>query len=305
MKIPITALFLVLGATLAHAQSADEVELRIGAFELAANGAEKASGGWRTTGPVSEQIGKPTVGVFSMHGCGYFAITVPPNTFEDKATAGWRVEVTPTRVVNHVVTFRLRWVRALDPDALLAKGPGLTQRGEDLEVTLRPGESRPIDSAPVPAGASTFDGRPCATKAMSLRVVADFPDLDRRLIGVDAWLVERLPSGKEESQLQSLRGLPHRPIAFYFDGVSDGGKRYDFFGKLLVDPQQGRMEIEVEAIRGAAATGEHGYQAARWFKSTIQLKADEIVEVALPPDDKTDPLANRVFAIRLRTKQLR
>jgi hypothetical protein len=124
MKIPVTALFLVLGATLAQAQPADDVELRVGVFELAANGAEQASGGWRSTGPLA--IGKPTVGVFSMRGCGYFTITVPPNTFEDNATFGWRVEVTPTRVVKHVVTFRLRWIRALD------KGPGLTQASEDI-----------------------------------------------------------------------------------------------------------------------------------------------------------------------------
>ena len=299
MKFPIAVLCLILGATVAHAQPADEVELRMGVFEMAANGAEKASGGWRTTGPVTERIGKPVVGVFSMRGCGYFTITVPPNTFEDDATAGWRVEVTPTRVVNHVVTFRLRWVRALD------KGQGLTQASEDVEVTLRPGESRPIDSVPVPAGAATTDGRLCTTKVMSLRVVSDFPDLDPRLIGVDAWLVERLSNGKEESQLQSLRGLAHRPIAFYFDRVSDRGKRFDFFGKLVADPQQGRMDVEVEAIRAGVVPGERGYHAARWFRSTVQLKPDEIVEVALPADAGSDVLVNRTFSIRLRAKQIR
>jgi hypothetical protein len=140
---------------------------------------------------------------------------------------------------------------------------------------------------------------------MSLRVLSDFPDFDRRLIGVDAWLVERLPNGKEESQLQSLRGLPHRPIAFYFDGVPDRGKRFDFFGRLLADPQQGRMEIDVEAIRAGAAPGDDGYYSARWFRSTVQLKPDEIVEVALPADAGSDVLVNRTFSIRLRAKQIR
>jgi hypothetical protein len=136
-------------------------------------------------------------------------------------------------------------------------------------------------------------------------VVADFPDFDRRLIGVDAWLVERLPNGKEQSQLQSLRGLPNRPIPFYFDGVPDSGKRFDIFGKVVADPQQGRMEMDVEAIRAETAAGESGYYAARWFRSTLQSKPDETVEVALPSDDKTGPLAKRVFSIRLRAKQLR
>lgn len=297
MKTMIVVLsMLILAGDRAAAQTADEVQLRVGWFELATDGAEKASGGWRGTGPLV--IGTPTVGVFSTQDCGRFTVTVPPNTFEEKSMFGWRVEVTPTRIVNHVVTFRLRWVRALDKGST-----GMTPVSEDVEVTLRPGESRPIDSVPVPTGAATLDGGPCRKKAVSLRVVADFPDLDRRLIGVEAWLVERLPNGKEDSQLQSLRGLPHRPIAFYFDGVRSGAKRFDIFGKLVADPQQGKMEIEVEAIRGETAPGEHGYYAARWFRSTVQLKPNEIVEVALPAEGSA--LANRVFSIRLRAKQIR
>jgi len=158
---------------------------------------------------------------------------------------------------------------------------------------------------PVQPGATTNDGRPCDLKSVSLRVVADFPDFDRRLVGVDAWLVERLPNGKEQSQLQSLRGVPHRPIAFYFDGVPGGGKRLDIFGKLLADPQQGSIEIAVEAITGAADAGQDGYQSAQWFKSTVQMKPNEIVEVALPAGAKTGAFANRVFSIRLRAKQIR
>ena len=286
-------------AGFANAQTGEEVQVQVGWFNLAANGAEKAAGGWFGTGPL--RIGEPSVGVFSSHGCGFHTVATAKHTFEDDATVGWRVEVTPIRLVDHAVTFRLRWVRALDKGTA-----GLTPMGEDVEVTLRPGESRPIDSVPVvQAGAKTVDGRPCGLKAVSLRVVADFPDFDRRLIGVDAWLVERLPNGKEESQRQSLRGLPNRPINFYFDGVADSGKRFDIFGKLIADPRQGTMEMAVEAVRAETAAGESGYYGARWFRSTLQLKPDETVEVALPSDQKTGPLANRVFAIRLRAKQLR
>ena len=83
------------------------------------------------------------------------------------------------------------------------------------------------------------------------------------------WLVERLPNGKEESQLQSLRGLPHRPIPFYFDGVTDGTKRLDIFGKLVADPGQGGIEMTVETIRAGAHPGQDGYQSAQWFRSTV------------------------------------
>lgn len=287
------------GGGLAAAQAADEVQLSIGGFKLAANGAETPAGVWRGTGSLI--IGKPTVGVFSMRGCGAFTVTVPPHSFEENATLGWRVEVTPTRIVDHAVTFRLKWIRAFD-----RRGEG-TPSGEDVEVTLRPGESRPLESVPiVQSGATTDDRRPCETKAVSLRVVADFPELDRRLIGVDVWLVERLSNGKEESQLQSVRGLPHRPISFYFDGLPDGTRRLDIFGKLVTDPQKGSIDVALETIRAEAHRGQDGYQAAHWFRSTVRMKPDDIVEVALPPaDEKTAPFGNRIFSLRIRAKQVR
>jgi hypothetical protein len=287
---------LLLAARLAAAQSPDEVQLRVGPYELAVNGAEKPMGGWRSTGQLA--IGTPVVGVFSMSGCGGFSITVPPHGFEKGATAGWRVEITPLKVVNHAVTFRLRWIRALDTTN------ALTLQNEDIEVTLKPGESRPLDTLPVQTSAKTVDGRPCGMKAVSLRVVADFPDMDRRLIGADVWLVERLPNGKEQSQLQSLRGLPNRPMHFYFDSLPGGTKRFDIFGKLSTDLQQNGIEISVETVRAHPAQDQSGYQSAQWFRSTLHVKPSEVVDVALPARDEAG-LANRAFFIRIRTKQLR
>jgi hypothetical protein len=288
--------------SLAHpveAQTADGVSLSVGGFKLAENGPESAAGVWRGTGPIV--IGAPTVGVFSVHGCGAFSVTVPPHGFAENATAGWRVEITPTRVVDHAVTFRLRWVRALD------KSGALPPASEDVEVTLRPGESRPLDLVPIDrAGATTIDGRPCRTKAVSLRVVADFPVFDRRLIGLDVWLVERLANGKEQSQRQSLRGVPHRPIPFYFDGVADGTKRIDIFGKLVVEPENGGIKVALETVRGEAHAGQQGYQAARWFRSTVRVDPDEIVEIALrEPDEKTTASSSGTFSIRITAKQIR
>jgi len=289
---------LLLTVTIASAQTADEVQIMVGGFELAANGAEKAAGVWRGTGTVT--LGTPTVGVFSMFDCGYFSVTIPPHPFEDHASAGWRVEVTPLKVVNHAVTFRLRWVRALD------NGKGFATPSEDIEVTLRPGESRPIDSVPVIPTATTLDGRPCATKAAALRVLVDFPEMDRRLIGADVWLVERLPNGKEQSQLQSVRGLPHRQIPFYFDGMPSAAKRVDVFGHFVADPEQGGLEIALQTISAGADPGKDGYQSERWFKSTVHMKPGEIVEVALPQmDEKGGAFANRVFSLRIRARQIR
>lgn len=296
LALPVLAVLL---AASAAAKDADDVLISISGYELSANGAEKPAGISRRSYGV--RIGEPAVAVFSMRGCGYFSVTVPPNSFDEDATTGWRVEVTPVKVVSHVVTFRLRWVRALD------KSSALDPASEDIEVTLKPGESRPVDTVSVARNsAKTFDGKPCTTKAASLRVSVDFPDFDRRLIGAELWLVERLPNGQERSQSQMLRSVPNRAIPFYFDTSTDGPKRLDIFGKLIAEPVQGGIDVNLEAIRAAPDREQSGYQAAQWFRSTLHMNPDEIVEVALPPPDITNmALADHRFSIRIKAKQIR
>jgi hypothetical protein len=298
MKTMLTAVVTALlgAAGFASAQSPGDVQIFVAPYELTTNAGEDRLGITYGTGPIT--IGQAAVGIFSFSGCGNFSLTVPPHPFRENATTGWRVEITPLKVVKHAATFRLRWVRALDNSG------GFSPPNEDIEVTLGPGESRLIDSVPVAAGATRTDGRPCKAKAESLRVSVDFPDFDRRLIGADIWLVERLPDGKEKSQLQSLRGVPHRPMAFYFDGVTDGTKRFDIFGKIVADPQQEGVEVVVETVRARADPGQEGYQASQWFRSTVHMKPAEIVDVALPPRGEPG-LANRTFSIRIQAKQIR
>lgn len=302
MKVTLGILAALLLATLpVAAQTADEVQVSISGFELATNGAEKASGVRFTTGPV--KMGQPAAAMFWVSGCGYFSLKWgPPYTFGENATAGWRVEMTPLKIVDHAVTFRLRWTRALDTSMNNFEPPH-----EDLEITLKPGESRPIDSVPVRADAKTIDGKPCSTKAASLRVSADFPDMDSRLVGADLWLVERVPGGKERTQALSVRGLFDRAIPFYFDSVVEGTKRLDFFGKLVADPVEGGFSINLEAIRAAGNPApEWGYWSVRWFRSTIHVKPNEVIDIALPPlDSKDAPFADRGYSIRIKPRQIR
>jgi hypothetical protein len=290
---------LLAAAPLATAQEDSEVELWVAGYRLAADGPEMHAGvSW---GPGKLTVGKSSIGIFSMRDCGYFTAATSANPFEENATAGWRVEITPIKIVDHAVTFRLRWTRAIDRSS-----NDLSPSSEDVQVTLRPGESRPLDSVPVAPGSKTLNSRPCDARAASLRVALDHPAFDRRLIGANIWLVERLPNGKEQSQLQSLRGLPNRAIPFYFDSVADGSKRIDFFGKLVADPEQGTVEVALETVRGVADPGPQGYQAAHWFRSTVQIKPNEIVEVALrQPGDAAAPPGTRVFSLRIQAKQLR
>lgn len=282
----------------ANAQTPDDVQLSVGGYEQAANGPERAAGVSRGTGPIT--LGISTIGVFSMFGCGYFSVTVPPAGFKEDATTGWSVSVTPTRVVNHAVTFRLGWFR------LVNRSRSDTPSSEDVEVTLAPGESRQIDVVPInQAETKTFDGRPCGVKAASLRVSAQFPDMDRRLVSADVWLVQRLGSGKEESQKQSVRGVPHQPLEFYFDRVAVGTSQFDVFGKLVTEPAEGGLAIALESVRSSPNSGDHwGYWAARWFRASLRLKPDETVEVALPAMDPKDS-GGSSLSLRIRAKLIR
>ena len=64
--------------------------------------------------------------------------------------------------------------------------------------------------------------------------------------------------------------------------------------------------MTVESVRAGADPGQDGYQSAQWFRSTVQMKPNEIVEVKLPkPDDKASAFANRDFSIRIRARQIR
>ena len=80
----------------------------------------------------------------------------------------------------------------------------------------------------------------------------------------------------------------------------------DIFGELVADLDQGGVELTLQTIRGRADPGQDGYQAENYFRSTVNIKPNEIVEVALrQPDDKPGASAGRVFALRIQAKQLR
>jgi hypothetical protein len=288
----------VAAAGRAHPQVFDHLQIELGAYTQSNDGGEKPSGVWRSTGPLA--IGNPgnTIpSTFSVADCGYFTLSVD-GSLREHATTAWRIEMTPLRVVGDAVTFRLRWVRSLDTTK------GFTVPSEDAELTLRPGESRLVDSVTVPPGMKTFDGNPCKTTAASVRALVDYypsRSEDRRLIAADLWLVERLSNGKERSQVLSVRGLPNRSILFYFDGIRDQSQSLDIFGQLTARPAAGGIDV---AMQTRSRWGEHE-SWNRSVRSAIHLKPEEVVEVPLPKFDNAGPFSGRELSIRVRARQLR
>ena len=297
----------------AHAQTFNDLQIRLGAYTLSNDGGDKPLGGWFSTGPVA--IGKPVISTFSFGStCEAFAVSSDGSLRED-ATTAWKIEVTPIRVVTDAVTFRLRWVRVAAlrqqlNQLKLDAGKALGVPTDDVELTLRPGESWPVDTVAVPSGAKTVDGRPCGSTSSIRASVDNYPweEDERRLVVADLWLVERLSSGTEapRSQPLSVRGLPNRPFHFYFDSLVDGRVTLDIYGILVSRLETGALAFSVET-RSRWAPGSPNFSGPqRSVKSEIQVKPAETVEIRLPMlGDDAGPFAKRAFSIRIRARQIR
>jgi hypothetical protein len=302
------------GVAAARAQTADDVQIEVNVFEVKTTGAEQPAGGAFSSGPVSR---KTSGGArFSVRPCGAFTIEAgAEGSFAESAISGWRVELTPIGMNDGAATFRLRWIRALD------SGKEMSAKSEDIELTMRPGESRSLDSVSVPPDKTT--GRPCPIwdnrgkqielSRVALRVsVAYTPheSLERRLVGVDLWLIERVPGRSGRSQPVSIRGLPHREIPFYFDAITENAISLEVLGHVAASP-------EGETIGVALQTRSHWGPSTfdwkdgkrtptRYIDSRLRMKPGETVEVALPRlEDSAGPFAARNYAIRIRVRQLR
>ena len=311
MRVPLCGLLIVgvLRAGAAQAQTFNDLQIQLGYSRLFPDGGERPGDVWFSSGPV--RIGQPVVSTWSFgNTCEAWGVS-SASEVRDDATAAWRIELTPTRVLDRAVTFRMRWFRAAALKSQLEQSfdsvRGAHLPGDDVEITLRPRESFPVDSVRVPAGAKTVDGRPCGSTA-SIRVsVDDYPseESEGRLVAADLWLVERLPDGGEKPHGPplSVRGLPNRPVPFFFDSVADAQVPLDIYGTIAARPDGEAMDVVVETrCHWPSPRGIHGAQ--RTVRPRLKAKPAETVEIRLPPFDD-GPFARRQFSIRLRVRQLR
>ena len=298
----------------ATAQTAEEMVVLVSAQMTRANGAEDPPGMFLGTAPLSTMT--TGSGRFSIGRCGASSLKAKADgSFEPETITGWRVEILPIRVQDGAATFRLKWMRAIDG------GKDSNDKSEDIELTLRPGESRAMDSAAIPVDKQT--GRRCPVwdnqgkqveySSVALRVSVDYRPAqynERRLMGADLWLIERLPGGAERTQSLNVRGLPHRPIPFYFDAIRDQAVSLDIFGSLVIRPGSDAFLVEVDAnSRYGPATfdwRERKGNAIRASESRLRVAPGETVELTLGKlDAGAQPFTSRRYAIRIQVQQLR
>jgi hypothetical protein len=310
------------GSWRADAQGADDLRIVVRGSNVRADGGDR-----RNTASFidPDPIGKTATIAFSrLEGpCGMFVSPKPLGDLGEtsdgtmkKVYSAWTVQVTPTGRVGEAVTFRLQWMRSRD------NGKPSTVSG-DMALTLRPGQSLPLD---VMSQSPDASGPPSPCMALSLSVAVEHwpqPDQDRRLVAVDLWLVERLPDGKERSQPISLRGLYNQLIPFYFDTLTESTKTLDVFGDLQISPGERTTEIKIttrsRVINLKPVPPPPGYPVGQpWpptyyvgsTTATLQLAPDEVVSVSLPPvgNTRTDDaaaFAARALSFRIRVRRIR
>jgi hypothetical protein len=304
----------VFGVAVVSAQTAEDLSIAVSAHMMRSNGPEDPPGMFLTTGPLSRDTAGR--GRFTVGRCGAMTLTGRADgPFEEGATSGWRVEIIPVRVSDGAATFRLKWIRALDTSS------EMRPKSEDVELTMRPGESRPIDAVVIPPDKDT--GRRCPVwdnhgkqveySAVALRVSVEYRPWnvqERRLMGAELWLIERLPTGVERAQSITVRGLPHREIPFYFDAIREQALSLEILGSVVARPEGDAVAVELQTNSrwGPATFDWREYQKVqiRQSDSRVRVKPGETVEVALGRlDDSAGPFTARRYAIRIRTQQLR
>lgn len=295
----------------ASAQTVDHLRIWIQGVELHDDGGEQprvafAGRGLTVGEPVSAAIWKMN-GLCALGGAS--TLRAPD------AEMAWTVEATPIGVVDDAVKFRLTWARERD------NGTSAGTPGGSIDVTLRPGETLPIDIADV---LSTGSQAPCPYRRLALRVGVDYyprSDTDHRMMETDLWLVRQLANGSEQSERISVRGQPNRPTPFYFSTVTDEGVSLDFYGELTVKLRDGPSEIALVTRSRLIEGGEQsqtmpvnvpnaqGRQlfGSRMVESTIPFVADEVVSVELPrlAENSSGAFADEAFSITIRSRQVR
>ena len=234
--------------------------------------------------------------------CGFAVQSAGP--IEPPALAGWVVVLTPTKVVGDEVTFRARWTRG---GALEEKWLGTRME----EITLRAGEVRPLDSfipfSPA-VGRAVRERCHASSTTLQLRVTAlPRPQKDSRVFVTDLWLVDRLPSGAEKTELVSVRGRLNEATPFYFETLTDGDAAIEFLGQFTAALEGGTVVMNLDIYRDLAVrVGGGGRGTGGKNATTIRLEPDSVVAIELPRSaDEIMGFANHAFSIRIRTRELR
>ena len=288
----------------AAAQTFDQLRIDVEGSTIGPDGGERPNV-FMSSGPIV--IGQTTSAGFAKlpDKCGFWRWA------DAAAGGGKRLErrCHPRKVDGDAVTFRVRWVRSRE------EGKDSSSPAGDLEWTLRPGESLPLDIvALAPTATMRLSPARCARCPYASPSIWPRTEEDRRLVVTDLWLIDRQPGGAERSQSLSVRGLFNHPTRVLLRHRDRGRGVARFVRRVPRGPDGSSMVMKLETRsrltqngRSSTILRDGALMRARQVESVIQLKPGEVVAVELPRLSENDSgaFANRTFSIRVQSRQLR
>ena len=239
----------------------------------------------------------------SSHGC---VLGSAPYILNE-AVGGWHVWVTPVATSGDAVTFRILWERSPNGNA------DPWNPGTEQTLTLKPGRTIPLDVISAPPRASAE--RTCGSARLQVQVRPWLnPEEDRRLVSTDLTLVQRVADGTERTYPLTVRALYGDDSRFHFDTIDDGGVQLEFQGLLTVQPDAGRVTVNMttrsRVVEGGVVSHilrDGAMMRGREVTSTLRLAPDETVTVDLPRlgENGSGAFANQTFFLQVRSRQIR
>jgi hypothetical protein len=166
---------------------------------------------------------------------------------------GWRIASQTLNVTDSMVQVSVDWRRVWDRGRKLTNGPSGT-----VQLKLHPGARIPLDHIPNPAPTDA-----CRAVGLGLEMrlarIAPVPPVNSALIPLgataggaasidaDLWLVQRMPSGAEQAQHQTVR-LDQRGGSFTFAPVKVSGDRGEVDVEILGSFQRYRAPVGGEFL---------------------------------------------------------
>jgi hypothetical protein len=278
----------------------DELRILVSAYTIGAEGGERPNVGFGGPGR-GLVMGQTQRSAFSQMPtlCAFNVRSAETHRgLNQGAVGGWTIDVTPIRVVDRTVSFHVSWTRFGDD------GKTPAERG-DLEATLRPGESLPIDVVQLSPRVREMLPASCDIVATSARVGVEYrtsPTWDRRLLETDVWLIEHLPNGTERNQHTQVRGQFNVPTSFFFDDIATADGVLDIGGTFTILQMAGYVELTVEPWSRVVDSARDTSMVTK-APLRSRLKPVDVLSIELPPIKALT--APRTFSLRIQTKQIR
>jgi len=245
--------------------------------------------------PAPLEAGKPTTMLFGRTGNCAGSIQFG-GSFPAGIANAWRVQITPLKVTEmDTVTFRLAWATAVD-------GRFSSGVEEAIQLTLRPGQSVPIEVQPW-----TSAGQGCGGKHATLMLSVDPPprEMDRQLVLTDLWLVDKVAGGVERTQRLALRGRFGEMQRFYFDDINGTGRVLDLSGEILVLAREDGVDLQITTQRRRMAY-DGGARDVASATSRVHLRPNDTAAVELPKSVyESDPFLGHELSLRIQSREIR